>query len=360
MATAIMVIKRAGIIALLVVLLSFAVNAQAQNICPTGIPPTNTPTPNYATKVLGYSPVAYWRFDETSGTTAADSSGNNRTGTYSGVTLNSTTFLNGDPVALWDGVNDVVTVTGGSLTSLSDALGNGNEMTVAFWIKFPALTSQPVIYAFDSSCTNYWSQLNSFSINSTLYFNRSCNTANILSFGGVTTNSWHFVTYTYSVSGNASRLYKNGSLVMSTTAPSLAETVSAMSIGGYASSNFANAYISNFAVFSSALSAVQIADLYSVPTTSPTPTPTACVTVTPTPTPVITATPTATVTLTPTLTPTANVYNFWTLEPSSGGEGQAVAFEYRVDAGSFINAALLFVIALLLMAAIVMKRMDLL
>ena len=42
----------------------------------------------YAEEVMSDSPVAWWRLDETSGTTAADSSGNGNHGTYgSGVTL---------------------------------------------------------------------------------------------------------------------------------------------------------------------------------------------------------------------------------------------------------------------------------
>ena len=42
----------------------------------------------YASTVLADSPVAYWRLSETSGTSAADSSGNSHGGTYTstGVT----------------------------------------------------------------------------------------------------------------------------------------------------------------------------------------------------------------------------------------------------------------------------------
>lgn len=37
---------------------------------------------NYASLALGYSPLLYWRLNDTSGTTAVDSSGNGRNGTY--------------------------------------------------------------------------------------------------------------------------------------------------------------------------------------------------------------------------------------------------------------------------------------
>ncbi len=38
--------------------------------------------PSYSASVLADSPLAYWRLGEASGTTAADASGNGRTGSY--------------------------------------------------------------------------------------------------------------------------------------------------------------------------------------------------------------------------------------------------------------------------------------
>jgi hypothetical protein len=50
-----------------------------------------------ASIIEGLGPALYWRLNETSGTTAADSSGNGNTGTYSaGVTLGQTGLLYGD------------------------------------------------------------------------------------------------------------------------------------------------------------------------------------------------------------------------------------------------------------------------
>lgn len=51
----------------------------------------------YSGEVLADSPLAYWRLGEASGTTMADSSGNGRTGTYSGTyTLGATGLVTGD------------------------------------------------------------------------------------------------------------------------------------------------------------------------------------------------------------------------------------------------------------------------
>ncbi|MFN8450264.1 MAG: hypothetical protein U0521_17180 [Anaerolineae bacterium] len=41
--------------------------------------------------------VGYWRLNETSGSTIADAGANGFNGTYTGVTLNDTTFLDGEP-----------------------------------------------------------------------------------------------------------------------------------------------------------------------------------------------------------------------------------------------------------------------
>lgn len=52
----------------------------------------------YANSVLAFRPSLYWRLGESSGTVAADASGNGRTGTYgAGVTLGQTGALVGDP-----------------------------------------------------------------------------------------------------------------------------------------------------------------------------------------------------------------------------------------------------------------------
>jgi hypothetical protein len=51
----------------------------------------------YSDLILSLSPVAYWRFGESSGSSAADASGNSRTGTYTGTyTLGATSLLDSD------------------------------------------------------------------------------------------------------------------------------------------------------------------------------------------------------------------------------------------------------------------------
>jgi len=109
---------------------------------------------DYATEVLGLSPVGYWRLGEPSGSTATDLSTNGNDGTYSGsVTLGQTGALIGDPdtaaqfsggyvtvghdnsflldngtVTLW--FNDTDTVSGGIISKDASYFVTGGHLTI--------------------------------------------------------------------------------------------------------------------------------------------------------------------------------------------------------------------------------------
>ena len=73
--------------------------------------------------------IGYWRLDETTGTTAQDSSGNERTGTVNGTTFDSGSTVDsefGNALAL-DGIDDNVSVPATNL--------NSNTVTMTAWIK---------------------------------------------------------------------------------------------------------------------------------------------------------------------------------------------------------------------------------
>lgn len=99
-----------------------------------------TVTVTYASKMLFYSPVAYWKLDETSGTNAADSSGNGRNGTYNGVTLNATTAPDGSPAGVLDGINDGIQITN-DLT-----FSGASDYTIVFWAKATSTDSIRLAY----------------------------------------------------------------------------------------------------------------------------------------------------------------------------------------------------------------------
>jgi hypothetical protein len=91
-------------------------------------------SPAYTALVTADAPVGWWRLGETSGTTAADASGNGRTGTYSGaITLNQpgALTLGGDTnaSALFPGTNSTARVEVPDHASL-----DLNAFTVECWV----------------------------------------------------------------------------------------------------------------------------------------------------------------------------------------------------------------------------------
>lgn len=59
--------------------------------------PATVAASSYSELLLSHGPLGYWRLGETSGTTAADSSGNGRSGTYTGTyTLNRPSLIPSD------------------------------------------------------------------------------------------------------------------------------------------------------------------------------------------------------------------------------------------------------------------------
>ena len=74
-------------------------------------------------------PVAYWRFNEGSGSTTADSSGNGNTGAITGATWVSSS-PDSTPALSFDGVNDCASVPGTAALNIQ-----GTTLTIEAWIK---------------------------------------------------------------------------------------------------------------------------------------------------------------------------------------------------------------------------------
>lgn len=93
---------------------------------------------NYTTEANALSPYLYWKLDETTGTTAADASGNGRTGTY--LTDGSTTyFTRGVTGALTtDTPNSAVTLNNAAsclATTSTTAINAPQVFTLVAWFK---------------------------------------------------------------------------------------------------------------------------------------------------------------------------------------------------------------------------------
>lgn len=105
----------------------------------------------YSSTVTGDTPSAYWRLDETSGSAAADASGNGHTGTYNGgFQLNALGLLQSDPdAALALNLGNVGYVSAGSLTPLQGA----NTRSVELWLKTGDGEQMPLLDSGNSGTT---------------------------------------------------------------------------------------------------------------------------------------------------------------------------------------------------------------
>lgn len=165
---------------------------------------------SYSQKVLDTRPgalLAYWALNETSGTTATDSSGNGNHGTYVGVVLNGYIHLDGLSAPSFDGISDWVSIPD------SPTLNPSGAMTISAWV--------------NAEDTEYWRGIVSKSDAGTwadgygLFFSAD----DVLTgygqggYGGgqsinfSVTGQWVHFAYTWD--GAIQRLYQNGTLLAS-------------------------------------------------------------------------------------------------------------------------------------------------
>jgi hypothetical protein len=172
------------------------------------------PKGSYLSTMLGTSPIALWPLSETSGTSAADATGNGYTGTYSNVTLNSTTFPDGTAAGLWVPASSsvVTTYSAGLATAI-----NKQEGTFACWMRVRAASvwTDSTLrwiyegYADTSNRLDMWKPVAS---NSLSFQHIAGGTAR----GYTTTVSataWFHIALTWSTTGSAVRCYLNGANV---------------------------------------------------------------------------------------------------------------------------------------------------
>ncbi len=191
--------------------------------------------------LYGYAtgPVGYWKFDENTGTTASDMSGNGNTGT---LTLGPTwtTGKYGSGIS-FDGTDDYITAP--STTSL---VMTNSSVSVSAWI-YPttALATQGIAGKPNGSVYGYGLSLAGGNIRLNT---RSGNAGSVVDCDSTTVppiNTWSFVEGTISDPGSGSitqNIYLNGILVKTCTAASrVGDSATAFNIGatnGGASNRF--------------------------------------------------------------------------------------------------------------------------
>jgi hypothetical protein len=167
---------------------------------------------SYTTKVLSYSPIAYWILGEESGTNAACQVNSAQDGTYTGVNLGSCLSPDGINFApYFDGANDYVNVYSATLNAVFD----GQSGSLAIWCKM-ADASVWTDGSFRRSCVLRADDNNRVIL-------KKQDVANQIGYnyiaGGVNTNnaanigspvSWHHTVLTWDQSADEVIWYVNG------------------------------------------------------------------------------------------------------------------------------------------------------
>jgi hypothetical protein len=267
--------------------------------------PTPSPTPA-STPTPSANQVAWWKLDETSGTTAFDSSGNNNTGT----------LVNG-PVWTAGKINNALQFSNNyAEVADSPTVNATGDFTVAVWIKTTqgmALNQWPdIVFKQPGSGTRvgYEIVLHNSTVNAPWYGQIYVNGTGYIAAGAsdVADGAWHHLVLQRQ--GSTVMSYQDGVLA-NTNASASNASIANTAVLRFGRSNFTSPYegyyngaIDDVRIYNRALSASEIQTLYNEATATPTPTPTL------TPSPLPTNTPTPTPTPTPggdTIKPTVTI-----------------------------------------------------
>ncbi|MGH2613206.1 MAG: LamG-like jellyroll fold domain-containing protein [Rhabdochlamydiaceae bacterium] len=230
--------------------------------------------------------VAYWKFDETSGMTATDSSGNGNTGTLNNSAITHSTSIVApitcfsNPASLhFPGVQaDYVSVPDNS------SFDPATQITIAFWMNpdTVSINYQHMVFKYNGNLTAYGVWLH----NANVYMETNNNSIHSLTSNAtVSVGDWHYIAVTFD--GTTQKLYIDGSLDNEAT-PSGMTGISygtdpseyPLKIGSGDYNNGFEGYIDDVRFYDRALSASEISNLAGggcgpdVPTATPTPDPT--------------------------------------------------------------------------------------
>lgn len=222
----------------------------------------------YTDAVAADAPVAWWRFEETSGTSAPSSAGS-FVGTYAGVALGqASVHPNLGLAGGFDGSASTVDVP---------ALGGFASLTLEAWVRPAALPdSWSALYNTDGfgPSASHWQ-----------FYAPDEGAASLewaLGFGDLgnnvvfTPDNWYHIVTTYDAVGGAGLLYVNGALVQTLfNLPGLSPILSDGQLGSWnGTSRFLNGLLDEVAVYGVVLSADRVQAHYAAATADdPTATP---------------------------------------------------------------------------------------
>jgi len=211
----------------------------------------------YQSVVLADNPAGFWRLDETSGATAADSSGNGTTLNYAGTfTVNQAPLITAGRAALLN------SGTARKLTSTAIFNANG-KVTLEAWVKTTTAVNGEIICSDDTTGSRYFQWIIDGAGHMTVtLFDTAVGTHARTGAIAVNDNLRHHLVATYD--GATIRLYVDGAEDGTGTAAvfTLATANSNICIGerfsGGADSNFLVGTFDEVAIYTSALSAARV------------------------------------------------------------------------------------------------------
>lgn len=219
--------------------------------------------PSHRDVVMSLSPVGYWRLGETSGTTAADSSGNGYNGTYTnGPTLNQVGGLTADEnaSASYDGSDDYVSI--GNVVNLKNI-----SFSVSAWANLNTIAADSAIVSKYSGGIPRPFQLYYSNAQAAFGFQYDLNKTSWSWSTGLTisTGTWYHLVGVYDSSAQTVTLYVNGIIQnVATSATTISSDGRPLWIGATNDSNpkYFNGKIDDVALFTTALTSAQVTKLY--------------------------------------------------------------------------------------------------
>jgi hypothetical protein len=195
--------------------------------------------------------VAAYGFNENAGTTTADASGNNLTGTIAGATW-TTAGKNGNALS-FDGLNDMVTIADNAALDVT-------RVTLMGWVRPTALNNwRTAILKESTNGLAYALYAEDNASRPAGYVNLGANDREAKGTTALPTNTWSHIAMTFD--GTAMRVYQNGLLVRTVNfTGNIITTNNALRIGGNAIWNdeFFAGQIDDVRVYNRALSLAEI------------------------------------------------------------------------------------------------------
>ena len=220
--------------------------------------------PTYKNAILSDGPIGFWLLDETSGSTAEDSTTNNNDLTYqNSPTLNVSTGLTGLTKAITlNGTNQRAVRTTDTATF---NLSANSSWAIELWVRF-STTSFSTVYQVRNSDAQSTTSLAGITINNGAtgriqgqVLNQAGDTLiNINSDGGWNNNIWHHIVFTAASSGDAT-LYIDGVSRASSNAARYSNTSNkGIYVGSNISSQYYTGSLSAPAIYAVTLSASDV------------------------------------------------------------------------------------------------------